>query len=110
MAYDQDLAERLEALVRRRRGFSHKKMFGGVAFLHYGNMCFGVHKDYLILRLGQDHAEKALKRKHTKPFDITGKPMKGWVMVHRDGTGAEATLKKWIEGAIRHAKQLPPKA
>lgn len=67
-------------------------MFGGVCHLLNGNMFGGVYKDKLILRLGVDETEKALKQKYIVPFDITGKPMKGWVMVEKKGFLTEEKL------------------
>ncbi|MGI9553848.1 MAG: TfoX/Sxy family protein [Thermodesulfobacteriota bacterium] len=109
MAYDEKLAERLSNLVKNRKGFSQKKMFGGVAFLLNGNMCFGVHKDELVLRMDEESALKALKRKHTKLFDITGRPMKGWIMVSKDGIKTKQSLSSWAELAIKFVRTLPKK-
>ena len=109
MPYDETIAKRLSEAVKGRKGFSQKKMFGGICLLLHGNMCSGVHKDYLILRLGEEEAEKALKHKHTKAFDITGRAMKGWVMVHKDGFKDEAALKDLLEEAIAFVKKLPKK-
>ena len=109
MAYNESLAQRLSDLIKGRKGFYPQKMFGGIGFLLNGNMSFGVYQDYLILRLGEDQASSALKKKHVKPFDITGRPMKGWVMVHIDGANGEKNLTNWIKGAISFVKTLPPK-
>ena len=109
MAYDEVLAERLNTLIKRRKGFTQKKMFGGDAFLLNGNMCFGVHKEMLVLRLDEDSAEKALKRKYTKPFDITGRPMKGWIIVEKEGVKGSNNLKNWTEKAVMFVKTLPKK-
>ena len=70
-------------------------------------MC-GVHKDYLILRLGKNQADKALSQKHVKEFDITGKPMKGWVMVQASGFKG-AKLADWLEKAKEFVESLPAK-
>lgn len=84
-------------------------MFGGLGFLLHGNMCCGVHKERLILRLGQDVAGVALKKQHVKPFDITGRPMKGWVMMECRLIGGEEALKEWVFLAVDFCKSLPPK-
>ena len=109
MAYDEQLAKRLSKLVAQRSDFYEQKMFGGVGFLLRGNMCFGIYKDYLILRLGSEQAQKALKKSHTKPFDITGRVMKGWVMVASEGIQSQTSLKQWITPAIDFVSQLPRK-
>ena len=109
MAYDEVLARRIEKLMKEKEGFSKREMFGGIGYMINGNMCLGVHKGYLILRLGKNLAQSALKGKHTRPFDITGRPMSGWVMVDRNGTRDEDALQKWIDDAMSFVKTLPPK-
>ena len=89
-------------------GTTRKKMFGGTCHILNGNMLCGVYKDYLILRLGENQANDALNRNHVKPFDITGKPMKGWVMV--EAAGFEGPLlSQWLRKAKKFVESLPPK-
>ena len=109
MPYNEETAERVRAVVRRRKGFSEKKMFGGVGFLLHGNMCVGVWKESLILRIGAEPYEDALQEPFTKEFDITGRPMRGWIMVSPDGFREEEELKEWIERAIQFVRTLPAK-
>jgi len=110
MAFDEKLAARMrKALDERRAGAVEKRMFGGVAFLLNGNMCCGVHKDAMIVRLAPDATEAALRQPHTKPFDLTGRPMKGWVLVEAEGVKTAAGLKKWVAQGLAHAGSLPPK-
>ena len=107
MSYDEQLEERLHKLIAKRNDFHAQKMFGGVGFLLHGNMCFGIYKNYLILRLGEEQAQKALKKKNTKPFDITGRAMKDWVMVAPGGMKSKETLRQWMTRAIDFVSQLP---
>ena len=109
MAYSESLAERIRVVVKGRRGISEKKMFGGVGFLLKGNMCVGIWKDSLIVRLGEEEGNAALLEEHVRPFDITGKPMKGWAMVEPDGLETDDQLKRWIEKSIDFVATLPPK-
>ena len=109
MAYDKQLEKRLQELIAKCNDFYPQKMFGGLGFLMRGNMCFGIWKDSLILRLGEFQAEKALKNKSVRAFDITGRPMKGWVMVNPAGMKSKVTLRKWVEQAIDFVSQLPRK-
>ena len=82
MAYDEGLAQRIrEALDELRPpALVEKKMFGGIGFMVQGNMACGVNKDKLIVRVGPAGYQEALTRPHAMVFDITGRPMKGWVM------------------------------
>jgi len=109
MPYNENIDARIGKVTSRWKNTDRKKMFGGICRLIKGNMFCGVYKDYLILRLGEETAEKALSLTHTKPFDITGKPMKGWVMVAQDGFKTDDVLKDWLNQAKGFAKSLPPK-
>ena len=109
MAYSKELEKRLVEIVKGRNEFYQQKMFGGVGFLMRGNMCFGIWKDNLILRLGPEQAAVALKKKNVVPFDITGRAMKGWVMVTPAGMKADAALKPWVRQAIHFVSGLPRK-
>lgn len=103
----ESLEERLDGHFSGR-GMGKKKMFGGLCYLENGNMVLGVLKESLIVRLGEEEAVKALKKPHTRPFDITGKPMKGWVMVGPEGYAGEK-LKGWIASARTFVGGLPAK-
>jgi TfoX/Sxy family transcriptional regulator of competence genes len=107
MAYDQDLDDRINAVIAGW-GTTRKKMFGGTCNLINGNMMCGVHKDSLILRLGVAEAQEALSQPDVKPMDITGKPMKGWVMVGKKGL-TDSVLEQWLLKAKHYAEKLPPK-
>ena len=109
MPYNEEIDDRIRKLVSRWKNTDAKKMFGGVCHLLNGNMVCGVYKDYLILRLGEEESNKALKLSHTTPFDITGKPMKGWVMVEGSGFKTDEKLKSWLMKAKTFVKTLPPK-
>ena len=109
MPYNSELATRVRAAVARRKGFTEKKMFGGVGFLLNGNMCVGVWREFLILRLGVEAAESALQQPFVKVFDITGRAMKGWVMVANEGVEDDDDLKAWIQQTVKFVKTLPPK-
>lgn len=95
--------------IPRRPGIAEKKMFGGVGFLLHGNMLVGVWKNSLIARLGPEQDEKALQEPHVVEFDITGRPMKGWVMVEPDGIENDEQLSRWIDQAWTFVENLPAK-
>ena len=109
MAFDERLAERIRGSLGRRKGLVEKKMFGGVAFLLNGNMCVGIHKTDLIVRLAPEETDKALTQAHTRLFDLTGRPMKGWILVGPAGLKTDAKLGKWIQVATKYASALPAK-
>lgn len=109
MPYSESLAQRLRHLLTGHRGFLEKKMFGGVGFLLHGNMCVGIWKDSLIARIDPDQYESALSQTHVQEFDITGRPMRGWIMIDADGLDAEDQLSHWVHEAIDFVSTLPKK-
>ena len=109
MAFDESLAARIRDALAGKKGVEEKKMFGGVGFLLNGNMLVGVWKDSLIVRLGPDEGDEALKEPHVREFDITGRAMKGWVLVEPDGVEADEQLADWIGRATKFVGKLPAK-
>jgi TfoX/Sxy family transcriptional regulator of competence genes len=109
MPYNEQIETRIEKIISSWENTNHKNMFGGVCHLLNGNMFCGVYKDFLILRLGEKKANDALELPHVKPFDITGRPMKGWVMVAQDGFQEDHDLTSWLDQAKAFATSLPEK-
>jgi len=108
MAYNEELARRIRAhLATVEHG--EKRMFGGVAFFVNGNMACGVSGDTLMVRVGPAGYEEALRRPGTRPFDMTGRPMKGWVGVDPEGLATEEMLEDWIRQGVQFAASLPAK-
>jgi TfoX/Sxy family transcriptional regulator of competence genes len=99
MAYNKDIEARIQKVVSSWKNAARRNMFGGICHLLNGNMFCGVYKDFLILRLGEEKAEAALKLPYVRPFDITGRPMKGWVMVQEEGFRGEQEMKEWLDKA-----------
>lgn len=109
MAYDLTLAERIRDGLARSTGITEKKMFGGIAFLLNGNVCVGVWKDSLIVRLEADDSVAALDEPHVREFDITGRPMKGWILVDPAGLEEDSVLNEWIRRSLEFVETLPAK-
>lgn len=109
MAFDEQLADRIRKRLGKRAGLTEKKMFGGLAFLLNGNMCCGVHGDEMIVRLDPDETEAALARRGARRFDLTGRPMRGWIMVSASGLERDAELGRWVALAMTYAASLPAK-
>lgn len=109
MAFDETLAERIRQHLMGRNNVAERKMFGGIGFLLNGNMLVGVWKEALIARVGPDEYRDALLEVHVKEFDITGRPMKGWVLVESAGINTGEQLSDWIEKALAFVGKLPRK-
>ena len=109
MAYDEALAEKTRQLMKEIPGFNEKKMFGGVGFMINGNMACGVNENNLIVRVGAENYEESLKKPFVSQFDMTGRAMKGWVVVAEEGLRSMEKLREWIWKGVATAQALPNK-
>jgi len=109
MVYNLDLEDKIDRLTDRLGSITKKKMFGGIGYLINGNMCFGIHKEFLIIRTSLEKADDLLESEYVTPFDITGKPMKGWVKVSPDYVETEDQLMNMLQLGASFAETLPGK-
>ncbi len=109
MPYDEGLAERVREVLQPEADVSEKKMFGGLAFISRGHMVMGILGDALMARVGPDAYDAALGRPHTRPMDVTGKPMRGYVLIDPPGLGEDADLSAWVQRCLAFVQSLPPK-
>ena len=108
MAHDLKLAERIRSELGGIH-FVEKNMFGGVGFLLSGNMACGVNKNDLLVRVNPEKHSALLKKPHAKPFDMTGRPMKGWLVVEADGCKTDKQLSAWVKEGVEFVLTLPQK-
>ena len=109
MAYDEGWAQRLREALANEEGLTERRMFGGIAFMLGGNMAVGVASDELMVRCGPDRFDEALAHAHARIFDLSGRPMNGWVLVAPEGTADDADVAGWLELGMSFARSLPPK-
>lgn len=109
MAFSEVLAQRIRDVLYPLTTAEEKKMFGGLAFMVSGNMTVGVIQENLIVRVGLENYQAALRKLGADLFEATGKPMAGWVTVAPDGHQTSADLTHWIELALEFVKTLPAK-
>jgi TfoX/Sxy family transcriptional regulator of competence genes len=109
VAFDEHLAERVRKQLGQRSGLVEKRMFGGLAFLINGNMSVGVHTNELIVRIARDETDASLDERGVRAFDITGRPMKGWLLVASSALKDDASLAKWVRRGVDYASSLPKK-
>lgn len=109
MACDEGLAQRVREVMAELPGYVEKKMFGGIGFMLQGNMACGVLGEDLIVRVGPDAYQDALAHPSTGVFDLTGRPMKGWVVVTAEGYESDGDLLDWVRQGVAFAASLPPK-
>jgi TfoX/Sxy family transcriptional regulator of competence genes len=110
MPYNEPLAERIRCRLTRRKGVEEKKMFGSIVFLLNGNVCVGVWKNSLIVRVGSKQYPNALKESFVSEFDVTGRAMTGWVLVGPESIEDDDQLQEWVDRAVRFVKTLPAKS
>lgn len=110
MAYDEKLAARVRKALSRYKAVAEIKMFGGLCFTLRGNMCCGVLKDDLVLRVAPEAAAKYLAEPNVRPMNFTGRPMKNFLYVGPKGYASAAALRKWIKRSVGFALSLPSKA
>lgn len=110
MAFDEGLADQVRKLLKPHKGLSEKKMFGGLAFLINGNMCCGVDKTEVIVRVDPDRHEEFLAKPNTREFDLSGKKsIRGRLLVTEKGCSSESSLKSWINEGVKFAQSLSPR-
>ena len=109
MSYDENLFQRVAAILKSTKGIEPKKMFGGICFMNRGNMLCGIDGYRLMVRVGPDQYEHALSLKHALVMDITGKPMKGFIFVSEVGYKTDKALSKWLDLGLNFTTTLAPK-
>lgn len=109
MAYDEGLATRVRELIGGEPGLAERKMFGGLAFLLDGNMACGLRGDDLIVRTEPAMHDRQLEEPGVRPFDLTGRPMQGWLLVAPSGHAEDDDLRRWVDRGVAYARSLPPK-
>jgi TfoX/Sxy family transcriptional regulator of competence genes len=121
MPYDEATAERVRAVLARRRGVTEKKMMGGLAFITKEGMCCSVSgRGGLLVRVAADTYQNMLREPHATSVDMGGRMMTGFVRVAPEGYRTDMALKKWIDRALqgvaaraakppRGKKSAPPK-
>lgn len=106
--YDENLANRVRAVIGAHQAFSERKMFGGLCFMVGGNMACGIVGNDLMVRTGTAQYEESLGRPNVRPMDFTGRPMTGMVFVGPEALDDEG-LGRWINVAVSFAATLPAK-
>lgn len=109
MAYDEALADRVREALAAEPDLVERRMFGGLAFMVGEHMVCAVSRSGgLMLRLGDEGAARALRRKHVRPMTMTGRTMSTFVVVDPPGLRGTA-LPRWVDEARAYVRTLPPK-
>ncbi len=109
MAYDEQLAGRVRAVLAGVEGVSERKMFGGLSFLQHGNLVCGVMGERLLVRLGEEQTAAAVAEPHVRYMDLQRRPSVNTVYVEPAGCEGDAELRAWVERALDYVGTLPAK-
>jgi TfoX/Sxy family transcriptional regulator of competence genes len=109
MAYDDAIAARIRRALSDRRDVVEKPMFGGLTFMVAGNMCCGVTRNDLILRLDPKTPLEDLNSPHVRLWDFMKRPMPGMFAVSSVGCADQTTVDRWVKLALEHALSRPPR-
>ena len=87
LSYDPAAAERVRQLLSGRSDVVEKKMVGGLSFLVNGNMCCGITGMALMVRVGAESREQALREPHVRPMLFAGRALSGFICIEPAGYG-----------------------
>jgi TfoX/Sxy family transcriptional regulator of competence genes len=110
MAYDEDLADRIRALVAGEAGLSEKKMFGGLAFLIGGNMAVAASgQGGMMVRVDPASSDSLVAETNAHLLEMRGRALKGWLRLDAKDVKGKRELAKWVELGTTYARSLPAK-
>lgn len=110
VAYDEDLADRIRELLADDPDVTEQRMFGGLAFLVGGNMAVAASgQGGLMVRVEPGQTDALVGAPHALPFEMRGRPMRGWLRVEAQGVGTTADLASWVRRGVAYARSLPAK-
>lgn len=110
MAYDEELAGQVRDLVGDRPGVTQVRMFGGLAWLVYGNMAVVVRGNGgLLVRVDPADHDTMLAAAGTATMVMRGRQMRGWITVTPQACATPSDLATWVQRGLTHASTLPAK-
>ena len=109
MSYDPEAAERVRRLLADRDDVVEKRMVGGLSFLVNGNMCCGITGTALMVRIGAEGRDQALREPHVRPMQFAGRGLSGFICVEPAGFAADDALTRWVRRGLDFVSGLPAK-
>lgn len=104
MPYDLLVADRIRNLLTARGvDFADKPMMGGRLFQVDEKMLCGLHTDkkhgddLLMARIGEEAYPTEIEKEVALPMDFTGRPMRGYIFVTREGFDDDVSLGYWLD-------------
>jgi TfoX/Sxy family transcriptional regulator of competence genes len=110
MAYDEELADRIRALLGDRPELTEKKMFGGLAFLIGGNMAIAASgQGGILVRVDPDESAELVASTPAELMEMRGRTMAGWLRVDTADVADDGALAQWVDRGTAYAASLPAK-
>lgn len=111
MAYDEELAARIRALLGDAPDVTEKKMFGGLAFLVHGNMAIAASNEGgILVRVDPARSDELTASTDAHVAEMRGRLMPGWLRVDADDIASDSDLARWVEIGAGFARTLPAKS
>ena len=110
MAYDEELARRIRALVAGEAGLTEQKMFGGLGFMVGGNMAVAASgQGGMLVRVDLEESSSLVESTPAYTMVMRGRPMNGWLRLDSPDVAGDPELAEWVGRGIAFARSLPEK-
>jgi TfoX/Sxy family transcriptional regulator of competence genes len=110
VAYDEELAARIRALVGDEPSLTEQKMFGGLAFLVGGNMAIAASgQGGVLVRADPEQSDELVATTDAYVMEMRGRSMAGWLRVDPEHLDTDRELAKWVDLGTAYARSLPAK-
>ena len=97
MPYDEDLADRVRAVLATVPDVAERRMFGGLAFLVGGAMAVAVSgSGGLMVRCDPATADRLVERDGVARMVMQGRELAGWVLVDPDVLDDHTALREHV--------------
>ena len=110
MAYDEELAERIQEVLAPETGVTSRKMFGGLGFMVDGHLAVAAASaGSLMVRVDPAAGATWLDGEHVQPMEMQGRQLHGWLLVSRERLRTDEDLRTWVDRGVAFVRALPPK-
>jgi TfoX/Sxy family transcriptional regulator of competence genes len=110
VAYDEEVAARIRALVADEPSLTEQKMFGGLAFLVGGNMAIAASgQGGLLVRVDPEQSDALVASTGASVMEMRGRSMAGWLRVDSEHVRTDRELAEWVDRGTAYARSLPAK-
>ena len=87
-------------LVGQGVAFETKAMMGVLVFMVNRKMCVGAKGDALMVRLDPAEVRLALREPGCQPMRISGRPLRGFILVNDNTLRSDKVLGSWLKRAL----------